>query len=109
MTDQGLPGNQLAAKWSSGPATQATSGATWIKGSRWGLYNGMLAVAALKDSHLQFMRFDAAGTFRYLMTPTALTKFGRLRSVTQLPTGDVLVTTSNGGGKDYVLRVHPVG
>src|SRR5205085_10988314 len=61
LTDQGLPGNQLAARWSSGPATQATSGASWIKGSRWGLYNGMLAVAALKDSHLLFMRFDSAG------------------------------------------------
>jgi glucose/arabinose dehydrogenase len=109
MTDQGLPGNQLAAKWSSGPATQATSGGAWIRGSQWGLYNGMLAVAALKDSHLLLMRFDAAGTFRYLTTPPALTKFGRLRSVTQLPSGDVLVTTSNGGGKDYVLRVHPVG
>ena len=108
MTDQGLPGNQVAAKWSSGPSTQATSGGAWIRGSQWGLYDGMLAVAALKDSHLLFMRFDSAGTFRYLTTPGVLTKFGRLRSVTQLPSGDVLVTTSNGGGKDYVLRVHPV-
>lgn len=109
MTDQGLPGNQVAARWSSGPSTQATSGGTWIRGKKWGLYNGMLAVAALKDSHLLFMRFDAAGTFRYLLTPAALTTYGRLRSVTQLPSGDLLVTTSNGSGKDYVLRVHPVG
>ena len=69
----------------------------------------MLAVATLKDSRMLFMRFDAAGTFRYLVTPSALTRFGRLRSVTQLPKGDLLVTTSNGGGRDSVLRVHPQG
>ena len=26
----------------------ATSGAAWVRGTQWGLYNGMLAVAALK-------------------------------------------------------------
>ena len=85
MTDQGLPGNQLAARWSSGPTTRATSGGSWIRGKKWGLYNGMLAVATLKDSRMLFMRFDPAGRFRYLLTPAALTRFGRLRSVTQLP------------------------
>ena len=109
MTDQGLPGTQITAKWRSGFPTRATSGGTWIRGKRWGVYNGMLAVATLKDSRMLFMRFDAAGTFRYLLTPPALTRFGRLRSVTQLPKGDLLVTTSNGGGRDSVLRVHPRG
>jgi glucose/arabinose dehydrogenase len=109
MTDQGLPGTQIAAKWRSGFPTRATSGGTWIRGKKWGLYNGMLAVATLKDSRMLFMRFDASGTFRYLLTPPALTRFGRLRSVTQLPRGDLLVTTSNGDGRDSVLRVHPQG
>ena len=109
MTDQGLPGTQIAAKWRSGFPTRATSGGTWVRGKKWGLYRGMLAVATLKDSRMLFMRFDAAGTFRYLVTPSALTRFGRLRSVTQLPKGDLLVTTSNGGGRDSVLRVHPQG
>jgi glucose/arabinose dehydrogenase len=109
MTDQGLPGTQIEARWRSGSPTLATSGASWVSGGNWGLYNGMLAVAALKGSRLMFMRFDAAGTFRYVLTPAALRKYGRLRSVTRAPNGDLLVTTANGGRRDYVLRVHPRG
>ena len=30
-----------------------------------------------------------------------------MRTVTQLPNGDLLVTTSNGGGADMILRVSP--
>jgi glucose/arabinose dehydrogenase len=109
MTDQTLPGTQIPARWRSGFPTLATSGGTWVSGSRWGLYNGMLAVAALKTQRLIFMRFDAAGKFRYLTVPPVLMQYGRLRSVTQLSGGDLLVTTSNGASKDSVLRVHPVG
>lgn len=109
MTDQDLPGTQLEARWRSGFPTLATSGATWVRGSQWGLYNGMLAVAALKGSRLMFMRFDAAGRFSYVTVPPVLTTYGRLRSVTQIGSGDLLVTTGNGGRKDSVLRVHPVG
>ena len=39
-------------------------------------------------------------------TPAALRGYGRLRSVTPLPDGDLLVTTANGSG-DRVLRVSP--
>lgn len=109
MTDQNLPGAQIEARWRSGSPTLATSGATWVEGSQWGLYNGMLTVAALKGSRLMFMRFDASGTFRYVTVPPVLTKYGRLRSVTQIGNGDLLVTTGNGGMEDSVLRVHPVG
>jgi glucose/arabinose dehydrogenase len=109
MTDQSLPGTQVAARWSSGFPTLATSGATWVRGRQWGAYNGTLAVAALKAERLLFLRFDAAGTYISMAVPAALRTFGRLRSVAQAPNGDLLVTTSNGGRKDSVLRVHPVG
>ena len=33
---------------------------------------------------------------------------GRMRSITAEPGGSLLVTTSNGGGADQVLRVRPV-
>jgi glucose/arabinose dehydrogenase len=33
--------------------------------------------------------------------------FGRLRSVTQAPSGALLVTTANGGGADRVVKVTP--
>jgi aldose sugar dehydrogenase len=37
----------------------------------------------------------------------ALRQFGRLRSVTPAPNGDLLITTDNGGGTDSILRVTP--
>jgi glucose/arabinose dehydrogenase len=107
MTDQSLPGTQIGARWSSGNPTVATSGIAWVKGNQWGAYRGTLAVAALKASKLMFMRFDAPGRFKGLRTPAVLTRFGRLRSVTNLPSGDLLITTSNGDGHDSVLRVRP--
>ena len=106
MTDDSLPGTQIHAAWSSGVPTLATSGAAWVKGSRWGDYDGTLAVAALKASRLLFFRFDAAGHLVWVRTPPELTTFGRLRSVTRARNGDLLVTTSNGTG-DAVLRVSP--
>ena len=108
MTDHGLPGQQIDARWRSGFPTLATSGATWVRGAQWGSYNGTLAVAALKGSRLMFLRFDAAGTLTSLAAPAALRGYGRLRSVTQAANGDLLVTTANGGSRDAVLRVHPV-
>jgi aldose sugar dehydrogenase len=109
MTDQGLPGAQVNARWRSGFPTLATSGAAWVRGRQWGLYDGTLAVAALKGSRLLFMRFDAAGNLSQVRVPPALRRYGRLRSVTSLADGDLLVTTANGGSRDAVLRVHPGG
>jgi len=106
MTDSALPGAQVAARWSSGSPTLATSGASWVRGARWGEYDGTLAVAALKASRLVFFKFDSAGHFLWARTPTELTTFGRLRSVTRAGNGDLLVTTSN-GSDDAVLRVSP--
>ena len=106
MTDFSLPGRQVAARWRSGSPTLATSGATWVRGSRWGGYDGTLAVAALKSSRLLFMRFGPRGFLVWVRAPAAVQQFGRLRSVTNAPNGDLLVTTSNGSG-DAVLRVSP--
>ena len=71
MTDHNLPGTQQSAKWRSGFPTIATSGATFVRGTQWGLYNGTLAVAALKGSRVLFIRFDAAGNFSYVKVPRA--------------------------------------
>ena len=106
MTNHALPGTQVSARWSSGSTTIAASGAAWVRGKRWGSYNGTLAVAALKGSRLVFLKFDRAGRLLWARTPSAVTHFGRLRSVTRVPNGDLLVTTSN-GSNDAVLRVSP--
>ena len=107
MTDQSLPGVQQEAAWSSGTPTIATSGAAWVRGSQWGSLEGTLAVAVLKDSEMIFLRFDAAGALVSVTRPEALSRFGRLRSVTSARNGDLLVTTDNGAGDDRVLRVSP--
>jgi glucose/arabinose dehydrogenase len=108
MTDQSLPGVQQEAKWSSGEPTVATSGAAWVRGRGWGSLQGTLAVAALKGSKILFLRFDAAGDLVSVTAPRALTRFGRLRSVTAARNGDLLVTTDN-GVRDRVLRISPQG
>lgn len=106
MTDQSLPGQQTEAIWSSGEPTIATSGATWIEGRAWGAYDGTLAVAALAGERVLFLRFDDDLTLRRTWAPPALQRHGRLRSVTRLPGGDLLLTTSN-GSDDRILRVSP--
>lgn len=106
MTDFSLPGKQFGARWKSGSPTLATSGAAWVRGNRWGRLEGTLAVAALKASRVVFMKFDRAGTLKWTRAPQALRDFGRLRSVTVAPDGDLLITSDNDGG-DVVLRVSP--
>jgi glucose/arabinose dehydrogenase len=64
-------------------------------------------VAVLKTECVVFLRFDADGHHRWTRTPQVLRAFGRLRTVTALPGGDLLVTTDNGGGADRILRVRP--
>ncbi|GAB3260112.1 PQQ-dependent sugar dehydrogenase [Nocardioides dilutus] len=107
MTDHGLPGTQIDARWSSGSPTVATSGAAFVYGDGWRGFDGALAVACLKASRVIFMTFDSSGTLKRTRVPAALRKFGRLRGVTLAPDGALLVTTSNGGGSDSILRVTP--
>ena len=106
MTDQSLPGPQIAAKWSSGFPTVATSGASFVEGQKWGWYDGTLAVAALKAGELLFMKFDARGKLLGVRIPAAMKRYGRLRAVTALADGSLLITTDN-GSDDAVLRVRP--
>ena len=54
-----------------------------------------------------FIKFDAIGRVRWVKVPDELTHAGRVRAVTTLPGGDVLVTTDNGNGQDEILRVSP--
>jgi glucose/arabinose dehydrogenase len=106
MTDHSLPGRQVSARWRSGTPTIATSGATWVRGRKWGRLRGTLAVAALAGERLVFMRFSRSGRLRWTRTPAATRQLGRLRSVSRAANNDLLVTTSNGTG-DRVLRVSP--
>jgi glucose/arabinose dehydrogenase len=107
MTDHALPGPQVSASWRSGDPTVATSGAAFVRGRKWGALHGTLAVAALKASRVLFLTFDARGRLVRTRVPAVLKRFGRLRSVTVAPNGDLLITTDIEGTGGSVLRVRP--
>ena len=110
MTDQGLPGKQIEAKWSSGPSTIATSGGTFVpRAKRWGALRGSLAVAVLKGEEVLFLTFAKDGHLVRSAAPAELKRYGRIRTVVDAPDGDLLVTTDNGDGQDVLLRVRPRG
>lgn len=106
MTDFSLGDNVFGARWSSGVPTLATSGATWLEHKQWKGWQGRLAVAALKDSSLQVMRFaPGGGLVSVLNVPELDGTFGRLRTAQLGPKGALYLSTDNGGGTDVVLKV----
>lgn len=107
MTDRALPGKQVAARWSTGRPTLATSGSTFVNGKKWGRLNGALAVAALKAERVVFVTFDRSGRNPRTFTPAALRGHGRLRTVTQLRGGNLLVATDGVEGSGEILLVKP--
>ncbi len=107
MTDFSLPGKQYGAAWRSGDSTIATSGAAFVYGKKWGALEGSLAVAALKATRVVFLTFNGQGRLVRKTVPRILERFGRLRSVTRAPNGDLLITTDTDSGGGAVLRVRP--
>ena len=105
MTDLTKFPDAQVAKWSSGVPTIAPSGATFISGSKWGAWNGALAVAVLKAQQLRV--FYTAQSGAIALSNTVLTDRGRLRSIVQGPDGNLYISTDNGGGNDVVLRLTP--
>ncbi|WP_084211644.1 PQQ-dependent sugar dehydrogenase [Pseudonocardia acaciae] len=105
MTDLTRFPDAVPARWSSGETTEATAGAAFLSGGRWGTLEGALAVPALKGSKLLLMTLAPDGTAAELRVPAELDdKYGRLRSARLSPSGDLYLTTDN-GSSDVVLRV----
>ncbi len=107
MTDLVKFPDAVEAKWSSGSSTLATSGGIFLEGEQWGVWEGRLAVATLKDSKLRLFEFTPDGAFvSQVVVPELDGEFGRLRTPMVGPDGALYVTTSNGGG-DRILRITP--
>ena len=106
MTDFVKFPDALEAQWSSGSPTLATSGGIFIEDEQWGVWEGWLAVATLKDSKLRLFEFTPEGAFvSQVIVPELNGAFGRLRTPMMGPDGALYVTTSNGGGTDRILRI----
>ena len=107
MTDFSLPGRQRGAVWRSGDPTLATSGGGFVYGSGWGVYDGTFAVAALKAERVLFLKLSKAGKLQGVRVPSALRKFGRMRTVVDGPGNVAYATTDNGDGHDAILLIRP--
>lgn len=107
MTDLQRFPRAIAARWSSGYPTMATSGAVFLEGPQWGPWNGALAVAALKAQQLVVFPFKAGVLDRPVVPPALDEAYGRLRTAVLGPDGALYLTTANGGGADQILRVTP--
>ena len=106
MTDLVKFPDAIEAAWSTGSPTLAYGGATFIEGSQWGNWDGVLAVATLKASHLHVYDVDSEGNL------TDRGEFvgdeSRLRSARQGPDGLLYITTDRHPEGDRVLRVTPI-
>jgi glucose/arabinose dehydrogenase len=106
MTDTEKFPDAIEAAWSTGSPTLALCGATFIEGRIWGDWDGRLAVATLKASHLHVYDVDAEGNITN--DERVIEGEGRLRAVNQGPDGLVYITTDRRSDGDRVLRVTPV-
>lgn len=106
MTDPDRVPGAIGAVWSSGSPTIATPAGAFVTGAGWGRWSGALAVSSQQDALLLLLR--PADDGRSVVESTTLLDgaYGRLRSLTSLPDGSLLVTTDN-GSTDRVLRVTP--
>jgi glucose/arabinose dehydrogenase len=92
--------------WTSGAATIATSGMTFLDHPLWEAWAGTAVVGQLKEQDLRRFTLTNGGT---TMTQADLFfdgQFGRLRAAVLAPDGALYVTTSN-GTNDRILRVVP--
>ena len=106
MTDRVKFPGAVEAKWSSGSPTLAVSGGIFLEGNQWGVWEGRLAVATLRDSRLRLFEFTPEGDFVGQVIVSELDRsYGRLRTPMMGPDGALYVTTSNGGGRDLILRI----
>lgn len=105
MTDKARFPNAVDAIWSSGKPTQAPSGVAVLKGKKWKAWEGGLAVAVLKDTHLKILLLDENNK---VTKEEKLYKgqFGRLRASVLGPDGSLYLTTDN-GTPDQIIRITP--
>ena len=102
MTDKTRYPKAISARWRSGFPTVATSGGTFISGSKWGSWNGRLAVAMLKGQGILLFSVDSAG--RLTGKQVLFRSYGRIRTVQQGPDGALYFTTSN-GSNDGIYKI----
>jgi len=111
MTDLQKYPDAKPATWTSGPTTDATSGATFLVGSQWRSWNGSLVVAQLQGQSLLRLTLNSRGQLiGEELIPEFTGTYGRLRTAQLGTDGSLYLTTSNNAaGVDVILKVTPTG
>ncbi len=108
MTDLLKFPSAVEARWSSGYPTIATSGAIFLEGERWGIWEGRLAVATLKNRSLHLFEFSEDGNvLSHVIPPELDHTHDRLRTPMLGPDDALYISTSNGRDRDLILRLTP--
>ena len=108
MTDLVKFPDALQANWSSGYPTLAVGGGVFLEGSKWREWEGQFAVATLKTKSVRVFKFTEEGDLvSQAVVPELDRTYGRLRTAVLGPDGALYITTTNGGGKDKILKVVP--
>jgi len=110
MTDLQKFPDARPATWTSGPTTDATSGATFLVGTPWKSWNGSLVVAQLQGESLLRLTLNSRGQLTgEELIPEFSGTYGRLRTAQLGTDGSLYLTTANGDGSDVILKVTPRG
>jgi glucose/arabinose dehydrogenase len=106
MTDTTKFPSAVRARWSSGYPTVATSGITFLSGSKWGRWEGALAVAELKGQGVRILSLTPDGRVRGdEQFPLLDNTYGRIRTVQSTPGVNSMYVTTSNGSNDKLLRV----
>jgi glucose/arabinose dehydrogenase len=107
MTDQRKYPAAIPAIWSSGAPARGTAGATFLRGSRWGAWNGALVIGQLSGLRLGVLTLEPI-TNRVLSTTWLFETLGtRVRTPVMGPDSALYVSTDAGNGNSQIWRIAP--
>jgi glucose/arabinose dehydrogenase len=101
MTDTAKFPGARSAKWSSGPPpTVAPSGLTFLQDSTWGRWQGAIVLGLLRGQGIKLLFLDPETKVVSTSSISAVSTFGRIRTVQYGPDRALYFTTSNGPSSD---------
>jgi aldose sugar dehydrogenase len=95
MTDLGKFPNAMRPAWTNNGASQGMGPCTFLSGSQWSAWDGVLAVGIMDSQRLDILQLDSGGVATSATTVSGLPT-ARVRSLVQGPDGALYVATDEG-------------